>query len=199
MKTALAIAVLLFIAVLVLRFVRGVMLGRRLEGASSGCDLGDAADPELRRLVQEAVSSGRPRDAVRQIERRATSGEAASRAAHHCAAGNLVLTEMSRPGLAVGLFLRALREDPTCTAALERLREILMAQKRYRRLERTCWDVLGRLDDGDVGSPMWIAAWSLLAAIYSTSPKHVRRADAIRKMLDSLREEDDEVTSATQP
>lgn len=197
MKAALAIAVLLFIAVLVFRFVRAVTLGRRLEGAGGGCDLGEDADPELRRLVGEAVSTGRPREAVRQIERRATSGEASARAAHHCAAGNLVLSEMKRPGLAVGLFLRALREDPTCTPALERLREILMAQKRYRRLEWTCWDVLGRLDDGDVGSAAWVGAWSILAAIYSASPRHVRRADAIRKMLGSMHDEDGEITSAT--
>jgi hypothetical protein len=101
----------------------------------------------------------------------------------------------------VGFYLRALREDPTCLAALERLREILMAQKRYRRLEQTCWDVLGRLDDSDVGTEMWAKAWMVLAAIYSTSPRHVRRADAIRKMLTSFEADDEgeEITAATQP
>ena len=197
MKAALAIAVALFIAVLVLRFVRSVLAARRFDGASGGCDLDDSADPELKRLVQEAMASGKAREAVRQIERRATSGEATSRAAHHCAAGNVALVEMKRPALAVALYLRALREDPTCLAALERLREILMAQKRYRRLEHTAWDVLGRLDDGDVGAPMWTAAWSVLAAIYSTSPRNVRRADAIRKMLASLEDGEEELTGAT--
>jgi hypothetical protein len=197
MKAALAIAVALFIAVLVLRFVRGLLSARRFEGAAGGCELDDRADPELKRLVQEAVSSGKAREAVRQIERRATSGEASARAAHHCAAGNVALSEMKRPALAVGLYLRALREDPTCLAAFDHLREILMAQKRHRRLERTAWDVLGRLDDGDVGSPMWTAAWSALAVIYTSSPRHVRRADAIRKMLASFEEDEGGLTGAT--
>jgi len=196
MKQALAIAAVLFIAVLVFRFVRGLMLGRRVSAAAGRCEVDEDAEPELKRLVGEAISSGKAREGLQQIERHATSGEASSRAAHHCAAGNLALTEMKRPGLAVGLFLRALREDPTCLPALERLREILMAQKRYRRLERTCWEVLGRLDDSDVGTPMWYKAWTVLAAIYSTSPRYVRRADAIRKML-SLYEEDEEEGEAT--
>jgi hypothetical protein len=197
MKTAIAIAAVLFIAVLAFRFIRGLVLGRSVSKAVGGCDFDAAEDPELKRLLKEAVSSGKAREGLRQIERRATSGEAASRAAHHCAAGNLVLSEMKRPGLAVALFLRALREDPTCLPALERLREILMAQKRYRRLEQTCWEVLGRLDDGDAGSPVWVKAWTVLAAIYSTSPRHVRRADAIRKMLGALESDGGEVTAAT--
>jgi hypothetical protein len=199
MKQVLAIAAVLFIAVLVIRFVRGMMLGRRVSASAGGFEVDEDADPELKRLVKEAVASGKAREGLRQIERRATSGEASSRAAHHCAAGNLVLTEMKRPGLAVGFYLRALREDPTCLAALERLREILMAQKRYRRLEQTCWDVLGRLDDSDVGTEMWAKAWMVLAAIYSTSPRHLRRADAIRKMLASFEADDEgeEVTAAT--
>jgi hypothetical protein len=199
MKQALAIAAVLFVAVLVFRFVRGLMLGRRVSAAAGRCEVDEGAEPELKRLVGEAISTGKVREGLRQIERRAASGEAFSRAAHHCAAGNLVLTEMKRPGLAVGLFLRALREDPTCLPALDRLREILMAQKRYRRLEQTCWEVLGRLDDADVGAPMWMAAWTVLASIYSTSPRSVRRADAIRKMLASFQEEegDEPVTAAT--
>jgi hypothetical protein len=199
MKPVLAIAAVLFIAVLLFRFARGLVLGRRVSASAGGCEVEEGADPELRRLVKEAVASGKAREGLRQIERRATSGEASSRAAHHCAAGNLVLTEMKRPGLAVGLYLRALREDPTCVPALERLREILMAQKRYRRLEQTCWDVLGRLDDSDVGTGMWAKSWTVLAAIYSTAPRHVRRADAIRKMLASFEEEDEgeAITAAT--
>ncbi|MCK9461813.1 MAG: hypothetical protein M0R80_19465 [Proteobacteria bacterium] len=191
MKPVLAIAAVLFIAVLAFRFVRGLMLGRRVSAAAGRCEIDGDADPELKRLVGEAISSGKPREGLRQIERRATSGEASSRATHHCAAGNLALTEMKRPGLAVALFLRALREDPTCLPALERLREILMAQKRYRRLEQTCWELLSRLDDADVGTPIWFRAWTVLAATYSTSPRQVRRADAIRKMLASF-EADDE-------
>jgi hypothetical protein len=200
MKQVLAIAAVLFIAVLVIRFVRGMMLGRRVSASAGGCEFDEDADPEIKRLVTEAVATGKSREGLRQIERRATSGEASSRAAYHCAAGNLVLTEMKRPGLAVGFFLRALREDPTCLAALERLREILMAQKRYRRLEQTCWEILGRLDDSDVGTSMWSKAWTVLAAIYSTSPRHVRRADAIRKMLASFEADDEgeEITAATQ-
>lgn len=199
MKTAIAIAAVLFIAVLAFRFIRGLVLGRRVSASIGGCDFETAEDPELKRLLKEAVASGKTREGLRQIERRASSGEAASRAAHHCAAGNLVLSEMKRPGLAVALFLRALREDPTCLAALERLREILMAQKRYRRLEQTCWEVLGRLDDGDAGSPIWIKAWTILAAIYSTSPRHLRRADAIRKMLGAFEGEPGELSATTPP
>jgi len=200
MKQALAIAAVLFIAVLIFRFVRGLMLGRRVSASAGRCEVDEGADPELKRLVSEAVTSGKPREGLRQIERRATTGEASARAAHHCAAGNLALTELKRPGLAVGFFLRALREDPTCLPALERLREILMAQKRYRRLDQTCWEILGRLDDVDVGSPVWIEAWTVLAAIYSTSPRHVRRADAIRKMLASFEGDEgegEEITAAT--
>ena len=90
---------------------------------------------------------------------------------------------MKRPSLAVGLYLRALRETPNCPEALDKLQEILTAQKRLRRLEWNYWDVLGRLGEGEADSEIWLKCWSGLATVYSRSPRTVRRADAIRKAM----------------
>jgi hypothetical protein len=186
MKTWLLVALGLFVLMLVFRFLRGIIQGRRIS-AGRTCSTDALDDPELAKLLGEARESGRVRDALRRIEGLATTAaEPASRAAYHCAAGDVSLIQMKRPKVAVGFYLRALREDPTCVPAFDKLQEILLAQKRGRRFERTCWEVLGRLDDDDVGSEMWIKAWSGLATIYSASPKHVGRADAIRALLASV-------------
>ena len=92
----------------------------------------------------------------------------------------------------MGLFLKALRADPTCVEGITKLQEILSAQKRFRRLEWTYWEVLARLDDSEVGEEMWLACWSGLAAIYAASPKTVRRADAIRKALNAFAQDPDD-------
>lgn len=189
MKETLLIAVGLFLALLLFRFIRGIMLGRRIS-KEQACRPSDADDLELDRLLEEAkAGGGKAREVLRKLERNARSGGSGSRAAYHCAAGNLAVTKLRRPNLAVGFYLRALREDPTCVPAMDRLKDILFSQRRLRRFEKTCWEVLGRLDDDEVGSEMWLRCWSGLAAIYSASPKFVRRADAIRKLLESMGEE----------
>jgi len=187
MKTWLLIALGLFVLMLVVRFVRGILQGRRLS-AGRTCSAGGTGDPELAGLIEEAHhGGGRARSVLRKIEDRATTAaEPEARASYHCAAGDVSLIHVKRPKVAVGFYLRALREDPNCVPALDKLQEILLAQKRGRRFERTCWEVLGRLDDDEVGSEMWVKCWSGLAAIYSASAKHVGRADAIRALVASV-------------
>jgi len=173
----------LFLALLVFRFVRGVVVGRRIS-RSRACSSDPRSDPDLVALVEEGSKPGRAREVIREIERRALGRETRAEAAsHHCAAGEVSLAGLKRPGLAVGFYLRALHDDPTCVEALDRLQEILTAQKRLRRLEWTCWEVLGRLSEAEVGSAAWVRCWSVLAGVYASSPRLVRRADAIRKML----------------
>ncbi|MCP4599519.1 MAG: hypothetical protein GY847_03100 [Proteobacteria bacterium] len=175
-------AIALFIVVVVLRLVRGLLLGRRFQGR--GASVPSFADSKLTALLKEADGTGKVRTVIREIGHRAPGMDSAElRAAYRCGAGHLALTELKRPALAAGFYLRALREDPRCVEALDKLQEILVALKRLRRLENTYWDVLGRLGDAEVGSEMWVKCWSGLASIYSASPRTVRRADAIRKNL----------------
>lgn len=187
MKIWLLIALGLFVLMLVIQFIRGLLHGRRIS-AGRKCSTDGSGDPELARLIDEAhQGGGKARAVLRKIEDHATTAaEPEARASYHCAAGDVSLIQMRRPKVAVGFYLRALREDPLCTPAFEKLQEILLAQKRYRRFERTCWEVLGRLDDVDVGSEMWVKCWSGLATVYSASRKHVGRADAIRALIASV-------------
>lgn len=186
MKTWLLIALGLFVLMLVFRLVRGIIQGRRIS-AGRTCSTDGTGDPDLAALIEEARHGGRVREVLRRIEGRATTAaEPTARASYHCAAGDVSLIQMKRPKVAVGFYLRALREDPTCVPALDKLQEILLAQKRGRRFERTCWEVLGRLDDAEVGSEMWVKCWTGLAAFYATSPKYVGRADAIRALIASV-------------
>lgn len=179
----------LFLLALVTRFIRGVLLGRRFR--TSGTSLPHFADAELKALIEDAKKPGKLRESIRRISGRSPALDSGSlRAAYYCAAGNLVLSELKRPASAVGFYLRALREDRLSIEALEKLQEILVVQKRLRRLEWTYWDILGRLDDAEVGGDMWTKCWSGLASIYSASPRTVRRADALRKVLKVLGSDD---------
>jgi len=179
--------------VLVLRMVRAYFFARRVSPGSAWLPV--AADERLTSLVAEVENSGKVREALRTIGQRAPGIKSPSlRSAYHCAAGYLAISRLKRPGLAVGFYLKALRADPTCIEALDKLQEILAAQKRLWRLERTYWEVLGRLDDSEAGTEMWFKCWSGLTAVYSASPRTIRRADAIRKML-SVFDEDDEQDS----
>ena len=192
----------LFVVLLLVRLVRGFLVGRRL-GAEAGI-FSSPEDPELTSLVKKAQENEKVHDALREIERRASGvGSASLRAAYHCAAGHVSMTQLKRPKLAAGYYIRALREDPSYIDAIDKLRDILAAQKRYRRLEWIYWDVLGRLGASEVGSEMWIKCWSGLASVYSASQRTVRRADAIRKALlavtpDEDDDDDDDAETASQ-
>ncbi|MCU0664307.1 MAG: hypothetical protein MUC50_18510 [Myxococcota bacterium] len=172
----------LALLVVVLRIARGLWVGSRQWGSSEGSLF--SPDPHLAGLLEQAKGApkARVKDILREIgHAAATAGSPEKRAVCFDAAGRLALGELKRPGPAAGLFLRALRADPRCLSALYKLEEILMSQKRLRRMEATYWDVLGRLDDAAVGSDMWMRCWSGLASLYAESPRTVRRADAIRK------------------
>ena len=191
-KELLLVATGLFLAMLVFRFVRGVLQGRRLSVGRS-CTPEEGDDPELKRMLAEAVDGPRAREALRRIEARAAAIDAPeSRAVHHCAAAKVALTVLKRASVATKLYMRALQEDPRCGEALAKVEEILIAQRRTRRLERVCWEVLGRLDDGDTGGPIWSKSWAILAKLYAASPRLVGRADAIRKMLAAVQIDPDE-------
>jgi hypothetical protein len=175
----------LFVVVLVFRLIKSYLLAHRLKGSAQDVPLD--ADDKLVSILETADSPPKAKEAVRDITHRAVSIKSpAGRGAYFSAAGNLAVNQLKRPNLAVGLYLRALRANPTCVEAVHRLQEILTAQKRIRRLEWTYWEVLARLDDSEVGEEMWIACWAGLAALYSASPKTVHRADAIRKSLSAF-------------
>jgi hypothetical protein len=178
----------LFIVVLILRAVRG-LASRRVRAEDSGVP--EFADAALVELIDQSKAPGKAREILREMGRRVSGLESPRlRAAYICARGNLSLNQLKRPKLAVGFYLRALREDPACEEALKRLQELLTAQRRVRRLEWMYWDVLGRLDDIDADSKVWFRCWSGLASLYSASPRKVRRADAIRKVLSAYAPED---------
>lgn len=194
-ELVLLIAIGLFLAALIFRFIWGLRLGRQLPRDDNGFKA--TADIALTRLLEDANGNAKVREVLREISRRAPGLDTPERrAAYHSAAGYLSLQKMKRPALAVGFYLRALREDPACLRALDELQNILVAQKRFRRLERTYWDVLGRLDDTYVGQEIWLKCWSGLASLYSASPRTLRRADAIRKALAAFGpEEQDEIVA----
>jgi len=172
----------LFVLLLIVRLVRGYVVGRRL--AHGGHRLPAALDAELQALLTAGTGPVKAREVLRQIQGRLPSlGAAEERAIWYCAAGHLCRTELKRPAAAVSFYLKALRETPDCVDALAALNELLVGQGLYRRLELTYWDVLSRLDDDAVGSVAWRSAWNGLASIYARSHRTGRRADAIRKML----------------
>ncbi len=194
MKEPLLVAlVALFVVVMIFRLIKSYLLANRLKG--SAADVPSDADDKLVAILKTAESPQKAKEAVQAITHAAVTIETpAARGAYFAAAGNLAVNQLKRPNLAVGLYLRALRVNPTCVEAVHRLQEILTAQKRIRRLEWTYWEVLSRLDDSEVGEEMWIACWAGLAALYAASPKTVHRADAIRKSLSAFVSDDsDEV------
>ena len=183
MKEPLLLAFIgLFTAVLLFRMIKAYLLAHRLKGRPQ--DVPSDADERLLLLIKKADTPQRAKEVVSDITHLAGSVKSpGGRGAYFVAAGNLALNPLKRPNLAVGLYLRALRADPTCIEAVHKLQEILTAQKRHRRLEWTYWEVLARLDDSEVGDDTWLACWAGLAALYSGSPKTVHRADAMRKAL----------------
>ncbi|MDJ0766747.1 MAG: hypothetical protein QNJ97_27490 [Myxococcota bacterium] len=192
-----------FIAALLFRLVRSIRLGRRFKSREHR--LPACADETLNALVIEAKQTGRVKESLKDLSQRALGVDASDlRAAYHCAAGHMAMTDLKRPALSVGFYLRAIREDPHCVEALDKLQEILVAQKRFRRLEWTYWEVLGRLSDAEVGGHMWTKCWSGLASVYSTSQRTVGRADAIRKVIevcgsDVESEEDSDAAPVVRP
>ena len=177
------------------RFVRGIKLGRRF-GTDNPC-IPACADKELTEILERAERSGKARESILEIQHRAPGLKSAPlRAAYFCAAGHLSLKTLKRPGLAVGFYLRALRGDPSCVEAMDRLQEILTAQKRIRRLEWTYWEVLGRLSESQVPGTMWLKCWSGLAAVYASSPRTVSRTDAIRKTIGAFDTEEEAAIAA---
>lgn len=183
----------LVLLVVVLRVVRALWGGSRHWASGQGelC----SPDPRVAALLEQVpgASKAKLKEIVREIARAAvTAGALDKRAVCYDAAGRLALGELQRPGLAAGMFLRALRADPNCLSALLKLEEILLSQGRLRRMETSYWDVLGRLDDSAVGSGVWVRCWTGLSSLYAESPRTVRRADAIRKALAAFGSESDE-------
>lgn len=183
MKEPLIVALAgLVILVLVVRFIRGLLVARRFRTVDQRFFPLD--DEELVRLIESSSNAAKAKETLRVIVRKAqNNADPTKRAGYYCVAGDVATDKLKRPGLSVGFYLRALRTDPTCLHALEKLQDILMSQRRLRRLEWIYWEVLGRLDDNEVGSTMWLRCWQGLAAVYSESPRTVRRADAIRKTI----------------
>ncbi len=186
MKEALlVIAALLIVLSIVVQLLKGFVFSRR---AWRGGD----ADPELEQYVKRAGTPGEARQVLRELEIRAVDQDSRLRSRVYSTGGEIALIVLKRPAVAVRYYLRALRANPDCTAAFERLTEVLVAQKKLRRLERVCWDLLSRLGDDGAGSPMWRRCWQGLATVYAATPRMVNRADAIRKMLDFAGPDEDD-------
>lgn len=181
----------LFIAVLLLRTIKAYFLAHHLK--SKDHSIPEGADQQLHELMSDVETPSKARSAIQNIGRMTPRAKTpAVRSAYFVAAGHLAINPLKRPKLAVGFYLKAIRSDPTCLEALHKLQEILLAQKRYRRMEWTYWEVLARLDDSEVGEEMWLVCWAGLAAIYAASPREVHKADAIRKVLATFVADEDE-------
>ena len=187
----LLLALGLFVAVLLLRLFKAYLLAHRLK--SKETNLPESADDRLLQIMADTETPQKAREAIVQIGRSAPRAKTpAIRSAYFVAAGHLSINPLKRPKLAVGFYIRALRSDPTCLDALHKLQEILIAQKRTRRLEWTYWEVLARLDDSEVGEEIWMVCWAGLASIYAASPRGVNKADAIRKALTAFVPDDED-------
>ena len=181
----------LFIAVLILRAVKAYFLAHRLK--SQDHRIPEGADTYLHDLMSDTSTPAKAKNAIRTIVRSAPRAKTPIvRSAYFVAAGHLAINSLKRPQLAVGFYLKAIRSDPTCLEALHKLQEILLAQKRYRRMEWTYWEILARLDDSEVGEEIWLVCWAGLAAIYAASPRGVNKADAIRKALTTFVTDEEE-------
>ena len=183
-ETLLVWAAGLIILFLILQIIRGFLFSRR-----KWKKLSDSIEPELVKYVERAKNHSDARKILKEIDAAAIDKTAVDRARYYSTAGVITLTVLKRPDVAVRYYLRALRSDPLCILAFDRLAEILMAQKKYHRFERTCWTILSRLDDDDQGGEMWTKCWSGLATVFANSKRLTERADAIRKMLASFESE----------
>ena len=169
-----ALSVLFFL----FQLVRGYILARRPWRARR-----PKTNPELEEMLKKADSPVSARTVLRDIDGKAVQHDARARASYYSVAGEISLHQLKRPNVAIRYYLRALRNNPRCESAFDRLSEILLAQKRYRRFKRACWYLLSRMDDDDTGASMWQKCWSGLATVYAAAPATTDRADAIRKML----------------
>jgi len=185
-ETLLVIAAGLIVAFLIFQSLRGFFFSRRKWKNK------DDIAPELSRYIERAGNPSEAREVLREIDQRAVETRARTRSRFYHTAGEIALTVLKRPNVTVRYCQRALRNDPTCETAFERLAEILIAQKKYRRLERVCWGLLSRLNEDESGGLVWKKFWSGLVTVYANSPRLTERADAIRKMLDGFEADIDE-------
>ena len=187
----LAFTALLFLALLLYRLIRSIWLSQRLSADthSPGC----AIPGELQAKVDAATTPARARELLREIERRASGERANKRACYYVASAEVARTVLKRQNVSVHFYIRALRNDPACEPALERLITALLAQKKTRLLERHCWSLLSRMGPEHTGGAVWIKCWTTLGNLYAANPRQLERSDAIRKMLNfAVAEDDDE-------
>jgi len=177
-ETLLIWAAALIVIFLILQIIRGFLFSKH-----NWKKVSQNIKPELAKFIEDAKSPSEARLVLKNIDARAIEKNSTERALIYSTAGVISLTVLKRPEIAVRYHLRALRSDPLCEVAYDRLAEILVAQKKYRRLERTCWDILSRLDEDDQGCEMWKKCWSGLTTVYANTKRLTNRADAIRKML----------------
>ncbi|MBN2803564.1 MAG: hypothetical protein JXR91_10740 [Deltaproteobacteria bacterium] len=183
-NTLLVWAAALIFIFLILQIIRGFLFAKR-----KWKKIGGNVSPELSEYIKKAEKPSKAREVLREIDAKAIELDSHERALLFSTAAVISLTVLKRAEIAIRYNLRALRSDPLCVTAFDRLAEILMVQKKYHRFEMTCWNLLSRLDDEDQGGEMWTKCWSGLETIYSKSKRHVSRADAIRKMISSFESE----------
>ncbi|MBN2528854.1 MAG: hypothetical protein JXR76_20860 [Deltaproteobacteria bacterium] len=180
-ENLLVIAASLSVLFFLFQLLRGYILGRRGWKKQE-----PRVNPELDSLIRKADSPNSARAVLRDIDGKAVQHDARERASYYSVAGEIALTRLKRPNVAIRYYLRALRNNPRCESAFDRLSEIMLSQKRFRRYKKACWYLLSRMDEDDTGGAMWTKCWSGLATVYAASPATTDRADAIRKMLVGL-------------
>ncbi len=182
----------LFFIVLIVRVINSYILAHRLKSKDQFDNTPQDADDRLIAILKDVSNLQKAKESFREITHMALGVKTpAGRAAYYSAAAGLALNHFKRPNLAVGLYLKALRVNPSCLEAIRQLQRILTIQKRPKRLEWTYWEVLARLDDSEIGDETWLTCWAGLAALYAGSPKTTHRADAIRKSLSMFMADDE--------
>lgn len=186
-ETLLLIAAALCVFFILFQLIKGVFLDKRYWRKRH-----PIVDAELEALCQKADNPAHARNVLREIDTLATQQDAKRRAVYYTAAGEVALTRLKRPNVAIRYYFRALRNNPKCEPAFDRMAEILVAQKKLRRFKLACWYLLSRMDEEDTGETMWRKCWSGLATVYASHPRFTMRADAIRKMLAGMESEVDD-------
>lgn len=123
---------------------------------------------------------------VKAARARATDAKtAAERAVAFADAAELAVQSGSRWTVAVGLFLRAAKADPTSAAVVERMIATLL-KRRSRALETILWRRLAHLPWDDAHRGAIKASAQGLVQIYAKERRDPARAEVMKRLLSRL-------------
>jgi hypothetical protein len=145
------------------------------------------ADAQLRELLDQLRNGARTRPVLDQIKRRiAEEPSVTLQAVYLCAAGDVLRGTLSRRGMAVKYYVKALKADPFCADARNGLREVLLQQRRGYKLEQVYWMLLADVDCERCETGKVLEIWRELATLLERRRSGRARAAAIRKLLEQL-------------